>query len=294
MSSGNIHIHSMTGFANAAAECGSKRINLDLRAVNHRFLDIQIRMPDDLRYLESGIREKISSHIARGKVECKIQIQDAENGSQSLELNRDLVGQLAEINKDLRKHHDLAKLGVADILRFPGVLASQRENTEELAKSITELTEKALKDFTAARKREGKKLGEHLLQRLEAMEEIIDALSELFPTLLETHKEKIRARLVEAVGSIDNDRLQQEFALFIQKSDIDEEFSRLRTHIAEVRRIVTEHKGSSGKRLDFLMQELNREANTLGSKSIATECTQASVELKVLIEQMREQVQNIE
>ncbi len=126
------------------------------------------------------------------------------------------------------------------------------------------------------------------------MEEIIDALSELFPTLLETHKEKISARLVEAVGGIDNDRLQQEFALFIQKSDIDEEFSRLRTHIAEVRRIVTEHKGSSGKRLDFLMQELNREANTLGSKSIAAECTQASVELKVLIEQMREQVQNIE
>ena len=163
-----------------------------------------------------------------------------------------------------------------------------------MAKSITELTEKALKDFTAARKREGKKLGEHLLQRLESMEEIIDALSELFPTLLETHKEKIRTRLVEAVGDINNDRLQQEFALFIQKSDIDEEFSRLRTHIDEVRRIVTEHKGSSGKRLDFLMQELNREANTLGSKSIAAKCTRASVELKVLIEQMREQVQNIE
>lgn len=119
MSSGNIHIHSMTGFANAAAECGSKRINLDIRAVNHRFLDIQIRMPDDLRYLESGIREKISSHIARGKVECKIQIQDTENSRQSLELNSDLVNQLAEINKNLRKHHDLAKLGVADILRFP-------------------------------------------------------------------------------------------------------------------------------------------------------------------------------
>ncbi|WP_304666253.1 YicC/YloC family endoribonuclease [Neisseria bergeri] len=294
MSSGNIHIHSMTGFANAAAECGSKRINLDIRAVNHRFLDIQIRMPDDLRHLESGIREQISSHIARGKVECKIQIQDTENRNQSLELNRDLVGQLAEINKDLRKHHDLAKLGIADILRFPGVLASQRENTEELAKSITELTEKALKDFTAARKREGKKLGEHLLQRIEAMEEIIGALSEIFPALVEAHKEKIRARLAEAVGSIDNDRLQQEFALFVQKSDVDEEFSRLRTHIGEVRRIVTEHKGSSGKRLDFLMQELNREANTLGSKSIAAECTQASVELKVLIEQMREQVQNIE
>ncbi|HFB4779340.1 TPA: YicC/YloC family endoribonuclease [Neisseria gonorrhoeae] len=294
MSSGNIRIHSMTGFANAAAECGSKRINLDIRGVNHRFLDIQIRMPDDLRHLENGIREQISSHLARGKVECKIQIQDAENGNQSLELNRVLVGQLAEINKNLRKHYDLAKLGVADILRFPGVLASQKENTEALAKTIVELADKALKDFTAARRREGKKLGEHLLQRIKNMEEIIDALSEIFPALVEAHKEKIRTRLAEAVGSIDNDRLQQEFALFIQKSDIDEEFSRLRTHIAEVRRIVTEHKGSSGKRLDFLMQELNREANTLGSKSIATECTQASVELKVLIEQMREQVQNIE
>lgn len=211
-----------------------------------------------------------------------------------MELNRVLVGQLAEINKNLRKHYDLAKLGVADILRFPGVLASQKENTEALAKTIVELADKALKDFTAARRREGKKLGEHLLQRIKNMEEIIDALSEIFPALVEAHKEKIRTRLAEAVGSIDNDRLQQEFALFIQKSDIDEEFSRLRTHIAEVRRIVTEHKGSSGKRLDFLMQELNREANTLGSKSIATECTQASVELKVLIEQMREQVQNIE
>ena len=137
-------------------------------------------------------------------------------------------------------------------------------------------------------------MGEHLLQRLESMEEIIGALGEIFPALVEAHKEKIRARLAEAVGSIDNDRLQQEFALFVQKSDIDEEFSRLRTHIGEVRRIVTEHKGSSGKRLDFLMQELNREANTLGSKSIAAECTRASVELKVLIEQMREQVQNIE
>ena len=126
------------------------------------------------------------------------------------------------------------------------------------------------------------------------MEEIVDALSELFPSLLEAHMEKVRGRLAEAVANIDNDRLQQEFALFIQKSDVDEEFSRLRTHIAEVRRIVTEGKGSIGKRLDFLMQELNREANTLGSKAIAAECTQASVELKVLIEQMREQVQNIE
>lgn len=294
MSNGNIHTHSMTGFANATDECGGKRINLEIRAVNHRFLDIQIRMPDDLRSLENSIREKISAALSRGKVECKIQIQDSGTESQSLEINRELADSLAEISKNLRKRHDLAKLGVADILRFPGVLLTQKENTDELAKTINRLLEKSLHDFAAARKREGRKLGEHLLQRLQSMEEIIDALSELFPSLLEAYKEKIRTRLVEAVGETDNDRLQQEFALFVQKSDVDEEFSRLRTHIAEVRRIVTEHKGSSGKRLDFLMQELNREANTLGSKSIAYQCTQASVELKVLIEQMREQVQNIE
>lgn len=294
MSNGNTHIHSMTGFANAAGECGGKRINLEIRAVNHRFLDIQIRMPDDLRALENGIREKISAALSRGKVECKIQIQDSGTESQALEINRELADSLATISKSLRKQHDLAKLGVADILRFPGVLVSQKENADELAKTIDKLLEKALHDFTAARKREGRKLGEHLLQRLQSMEEIIDALNELFPSLLDAYKEKIRTRLAEAVGETDNDRLQQEFALFIQKSDVDEEFSRLRTHIAEVRRIVTEHKGSSGKRLDFLMQELNREANTLGSKSIAYQCTQASVELKVLIEQMREQVQNIE
>ena len=179
-------------------------------------------------------------------------------------------------------------------MRFPGVLAGQSEDPEALAKTVQELLDEALKEFAAARKREGKKLGEHLLQRLVSMEEIVDALSELFPSLLQAHMDKVNARLAEAVGNIDNDRLQQEFALFIQKSDVDEEFSRLRTHIAEVRRIVTENKGSAGKRLDFLMQELNREANTLGSKAIAAECTQASVELKVLIEQMREQVQNIE
>ena len=221
-------------------------------------------------------------------------MQDAAVGGQSLETNEELVKQLADLNKTWRKEHGFGKLTVAEVLRFPGVLAGQSEDPEALAKTVQELLDEALKEFAAARKREGKKLGEHLLQRLASMEEIVDALSELFPSLLQAHMDKVNARLAEAVDNIDNDRLQQEFALFIQKSDVDEEFSRLRTHIAEVRRIVTENKGSAGKRLDFLMQELNREANTLGSKAIAAECTQASVELKVLIEQMREQVQNIE
>ncbi|QEY25022.1 YicC family protein [Neisseria animalis] len=285
----------MTGFANVAGECGSKRINLEIRAVNHRYLDVQFRMPEDLRHLEGALREQIAAAAVRGKLECRIQVQDIVQGGQGLAVNQELVDRLAKLNKQWRKQHEgLGKLTVADILKFPGVLASQNEDTEVFAKTVQALLSQALQDFSSARAREGKKLAEHLLQRLDGMTEIVDELSKKFPDLLEAHMEKVRARLAEAVGNIDNDRLQQEFALFIQKSDVDEEFSRLRTHIGEVRRIVTEGKGSAGKRLDFLMQELNREANTLGSKAIAAECTQASVELKVLIEQMREQVQNIE
>ncbi|WP_199901462.1 YicC/YloC family endoribonuclease [Neisseria animaloris] len=288
-------IHSMTGFANAAGECGGKRINLEIRAVNHRYLDVQFRMPDDLRYLESTLRETIAAQAARGKLECRIQVQDIGQSAQGLDVNQELVGRLAKLNEQWRKEYkELGKLTVADILKFPGVLVSQNEDEEAFAETVKSLLKQALTDFTAAREREGEKLEQHLLVRLEVMEKIVNNLNTLFPALLEAHMEKIRTRLQEAVANIENDRLQQEFALFMQKADVDEEFSRLRTHIGEVRRIVTTAKGSVGKRLDFLMQELNREANTLGSKSIAPECTQASVELKVLIEQMREQVQNIE
>ena len=273
-------IHSMTGFANAAGECGGKRINLDIRAVNHRYLDVQFKMPDDLRHLEGSLREIIAASAVRGKIECRIQIQALENGAAELHVNQDLAAELAALNEKWRKQFDgLGKLTVADILRFPGVLVSQAEDQETFALAVQNLLSDAVKDFSAARAREGEKLQAHILERLEAMDGIVDALSELFPHLLQAHLE---------------DRLKQEFALYMQKADVDEEFSRLKTHIAEVRRIVTEQKGGVGKRLDFLMQELNREANTLGSKAIAAECTQASVELKVLIEQMREQVQNIE
>ena len=288
-------IHSMTGFANAAGECGSKRINLEIRSVNHRYLDVQFKMPDDLRFLESVMRENVAKQVARGKVECRIQVQSLEKGTVTLTINQGLVNELAELNRKWRKKHDgLGKLTVADILKFQGVLISQDEDEEQFVQTVQTLLEMALNDFIAARKREGKKLQEHILERLHAMEGIVEALSELFPHLLQVYLEKVRARLAEAVENIDEDRLKQEFALYMQKADVDEEFSRLRSHIGEVRRIVSEQKGSVGKRLDFLMQELNREANTLGSKAIAAECTQASVELKVLIEQMREQIQNIE
>ena len=285
----------MTGFAHASAEYAGKNIDIEIRSVNHRFLDVQFKLPDDLRCLESNMREKIVSNIARGKLECRIQLGSTHQQQSSLHINQPLVQQLANINQKLRKKHsNLGKLTVADILRFPGVLTAAETDKEELARVVGQLLEQVLDDFVAARRREGEKLKAHIIERLDLMEAIVGALEELFPSLLQNHIARSRSRLAEAVANIDEDRLKQEFALFMQKADVDEEFNRLRTHIAEVRRIVTEQSGSIGKRLDFLMQELNREANTLGSKSIAGECTQVSVELKVLIEQMREQVQNIE
>ena len=284
-------VHSMTGFAHASTEYAGKNIDIEIRSVNHRFLDVQFKLPDDLRCLESNMREKIVSKIARGKLECRIQLGSTHQQQSSLHINQPLVQQLADINQKLRKKHsDLGKLTVADILRFPGVLTAAETDKEELARVVGQLLEQVLDDFVAARRREGEKLKAHIIERLDLMEAIVGALEELFPSLLQNHIARSRSRLAEAVANIDEDRLKQEFALFMQKADVDEEFN----HIAEVRRIVTEQSGSIGKRLDFLMQELNREANTLGSKSIAGECTQVSVELKVLIEQMREQVQNIE
>lgn len=285
----------MTGFASAQSEYQNKRINIDLRSVNHRFLDIQFKMPEELRHLESSLRDIIAQHAQRGKIECRIQIQNNENSTTELNINEKLFTELAELNDKWRKKYSkLGKLSIADILKFPGVLQSQSEDNEALSQHIQNALQTVAQDFAQARQREGKKLQAHILERLDAMSGIVEALSELFPHLLQAYLDKSRARLAEAIEEIDENRLKQEFALYMQKADVDEEFSRLNGHIAEVRRIVTEQKGSIGKRLDFLMQELNREANTLGSKAIATESTQASVELKVLIEQMREQVQNIE
>lgn len=288
-------VRSMTGFAHISAETAGKRIDLEIRSVNHRFLDVQFKIPDDLRYLEGSMRERIAAKVSRGKIEIRIQLNHTADTAGSLNLNHTLVNELAQLNSKLRKKYpELGKMGVAELLRFPGVLGSAQTDSEALSGSIEQLLDTALQDFVGAREREGAKLQAHIIERLDLMEAIVGALEELFPNLLQAHINRSRNRLAEAVAHVDEDRLKQEFALFMQKADVDEEFNRLRTHIAEVRRIVTEHNGSIGKRLDFLMQELNREANTLGSKAIASECTQVSVELKVLIEQMREQVQNIE
>lgn len=287
-------MYSMTGYACVNGQFGSRQISLELRSVNHRYLDVQFRLPEELRRLENQLREMLGSALNRGKVECRVQLHTT-NAAGALHINHALVEQLAEVNEVLRKQYKgLSKLSVADVLHFPGVVSMQSEDDDVVAEGVLSLMQQALSELNEARGREGEKLKAHLLKRLDDMGDIVQAVMQLFPQLLQQYMDKAEVRLREAVAHIDNDRLQQEFALFMQKADIDEELNRLQTHLAEVRRLVTEHKGSVGKRLDFLMQELNREANTLGSKSISADCTQASVGLKVLIEQMREQVQNIE
>ena len=287
-------IQSMTGFSNTSCELENLHITIELRAVNHRYLDIQIRQPEELRPLENLLREKIQNKIQRGKVECRINIQLLSGQSTSLILNSNLLDNLLKLNQDiLAKDNTLTPLSVAEILKFPQILQQNEIQPEIFQETLLNLLDKTLEDFCATRLREGEKLADHLSQRLQAMGEIVANVEQHLPTALDAYHEKLQTRLKEALEEIHDDRIKQEFVLFMQKSDVDEELSRLKTHITEVSRILNQ-KNSVGKRLDFLMQEMNREANTLGSKSISSEVTQASVELKVLIEQMREQIQNIE
>lgn len=290
-------LHSMTGFAAVAAEKAPYSLRLELKSVNHRYLDIQCRLPEDFRQLEQNIRSAVSAMIARGKVECRLTVDRTALSDGALAVNWQAIDALAALDTEIRQRHPaVSALSAAEILRHPGILQNHDPHEGEHIQAIAmDLLQQALVQFKQDRAREGEQLQAHLLERLDKMLGLIDNLKQHFPQLISQYTEKVTQRLRDAVGTVDDDRLKQEFALFMQKADVDEEFSRLTTHIAEVRRIITSGKENSvGKRLDFLMQELNREANTLGSKAISAECTQTSVELKVLIEQMREQVQNIE
>lgn len=287
-------IHSMTGFASASGEITNTLIHLELRAVNHRYLDIQFKLPEELRYLETILRERLSAKVWRGKVECRVNTQSISTQSSELNYNPELVAHLAKINQTLLgQYSNLSPLSIAEILKFPGVLSDTATDQDSLTTGTIDLFDSALNEFCSSRAREGEKLKEHMQERLTKMLGIISKLEETLPSLIEQYLTKVQTRLKEALENIEDDRIKQEFVIFTQKSDVDEELSRLKAHISETNRTL-DQKGSIGKRLDFLMQELNREANTLGSKSIAAESTLASVELKVLIEQMREQVQNIE
>ncbi len=287
-------IYSMTGYAVAAAELPFGALNLELRSVNHRYLDVQFRIPDELRPLESNLREKTTARIGRGKVEVRIAIAKSAASQSNLQLDDALLGQLAQLNARIKAAlPEGQSLSVADVLRWPGMLGNDALVPDELQQACGSLLERALDDLNATRGREGEKLKILLLERIASMEALVGNLAPRMPQLVTGYREKLTARLKEAMVSLDDERLKQELVLFASKIDVDEELSRLTAHFSEIRRIL-DKGGAAGKRLDFLMQELNREANTLGSKSVDMEFTQTSMNLKVLIEQMREQIQNIE
>jgi uncharacterized protein (TIGR00255 family) len=287
-------IVSMTGFAAATAELPGCSLVVELRSVNHRYLDIQVRLPDELRALDAAVRELLTGEIKRGKVDCRIALNHALPGATTLAINAERVAQLrAAGNEVLRHAPDSTPLAVADILRWPGVLTEPSIPSDALAARAADLVRQTLAELSASRSREGEKLKGMLEERCRGIEAQIERVAPRVPAIHAAYVEKLAARLREAGLDPDAERLKQELALFATKIDVAEEVSRLATHVAEVRRVLAQG-GSSGKRLDFLMQELNREANTLGSKSVDAELSQAALEIKVLIEQMREQVQNIE
>ena len=287
-------IYSMTGFASATRELAGRGLNIDLRSVNHRYLDLQFRIPDDLRPLEPGLRELLVAKLQRGKVECRIALNPLPNAQPSLELNTDALKQLRALSEKLRAAWpSVPGLTAADILRWPGMLGTDSVPIDEMRIACHETLRDVLDEFTESRASEGEKLKAVLLERIAAAEQQVASVAPMMPKIVAAYQEKLTGKLREAMAGGDDERLRQEITLFVNRIDVDEELSRLTAHLSEVKRTLSKG-GAVGKRLDFLMQELNREANTLGSKSANAETTKVSMELKLLIEQMREQIQNIE
>ena len=287
-------VQSMTGFAVQTRDLGSVSLHLELRSVNSRYLDLGFRIVDDLRAAEPAIRERISARLGRGKVECRLNLQAGHAAPRSMALNAALLDQLAEAQNSLRSRFvDASPLSVNELLRWPGMLADDSLGFDEMLPAIVALTNAALDDLVATRAREGEKLADMIRERLARLRELVAIATPRMPAVVVEYQERLTAKLRDAVASLDEDRIRQEVALYAQRIDVDEELTRLNTHLDEVERIL-KAGGAAGKRLDFLMQELNREANTLASKSPATDITAIAMEMKVLIEQMREQVQNLE
>jgi len=286
-------IHSMTAFARAEQASANGTLSWELRSVNHRYLEPHLRLPESFRDLEGAVREALRNGLSRGKVECTLRFSD-DNVGKALQVDLERAAQLvaaAESVAGLIKQP--AALNPLEVLGWPGVLVADAADPQALNQSALSLFTEALNELKNGREREGSELAKLLNERLNSILEQVVALRELVPQMLAGQRQKILDRCAEMQAELDPQRLEQELVILAQKSDVAEELDRLSTHVSEVRRVL-KTGGQAGRRLDFLMQELNREANTLGSKAFDTRSTQAAVNLKVLIEQMREQVQNIE
>lgn len=291
-------IASMTAFAQLSRDSSYGTLIWTLRSVNHRYLEITPRLPDELRGLEPALREAIKARLQRGKVEVQLQHRsDARQRQARLQLNSELVDHLLDLASEVQQRQGVmagpTPLDALRLLQWPGVIEEQHPDQASLAPLAMALLDEALQAFEAARQQEGAAMAEMIEQRLQGVEQQLAEMAKHRDSLRTVLDQRLRDRLASLDVTVDPGRMEQELALQLQKLDVDEELDRLQVHVDEVRRILAAG-GASGRRLDFLMQELNREANTLGSKASTLAVSQAAVELKVLIEQMREQVQNIE
>lgn len=286
-------IHSMTGYAAASADSPRGALAIELRSVNSRFLDLQFRVAEELRAAEPMLRELISGRIARGKVDCRLYCENSTSEIRQ-QLNPQAIQQLRTLAGEAAKAYpEAAALRLADVLRWPGVLAEPAADEDRTRAALEALARRALDELCASRGREGARLATVLLGRVAQMRRRLEEVAPLVPEAVAAYRARISERLREALVMDDDERVRAEVALFAAKSDVDEELTRLAAHLDEVERVIAKG-GAAGKRLDFLAQELNREANTLASKAAGLKIADCALELKLLIEQIREQVQNIE
>ena len=285
-------IRSMTAFASGERATAWGTLGCELRAVNHRFLEIGVRLPEELRALEPMLRERIAGRVARGKLDLTLRLR-APEGGEALQLDASRVDALAALAQALHARFPNLQVGLTDLLAFPGVVQGGSVDTAAVQAEALALLDTVLAEFVAAREREGTSLAAGIRERVDAIAAIAEDVRTLVPVIRAGQRQKLEARLADLAQPADNGRREQELVLWLQKLDVDEELDRLDSHVVELRRVLAQ-KEPVGRRLDFLLQEFNREANTLGSKSVDARTSRAAVELKVLIDQVREQIQNIE
>ena len=286
-------IYSMTGFARVHQQAEWGEAAWELRSVNHRYLELNLRLPEQVRDCEPLVREAIKAILQRGKIDVTLRFQPKE-GANGFAVDQELVNQLLQAHDQLKAQSGVAgELNATTLLRWPGVLQAQDHNMDVVKKTLLQWLDAALDQLLAQRQREGERITELMLEKLTLVEQQVAIVEQAIPAIQAQQHEKLMARFEEAQVKLDAERLEQELVMLAQKMDVAEECDRLKTHCQEMRHSL-EKGGVVGRRLDFLLQEFNREANTLGSKSVDTQTTQAAVELKVTIEQMREQIQNLE
>jgi uncharacterized protein (TIGR00255 family) len=285
-------IRSMTAFASGERSTPWGTLGCELRSVNHRFLELGVRLPDELRALEPALRERVAGRVARGKIDLTLRLR-APEGEGALQLNVSRLRELSELALDLDARFPRLRTELTELLQFPGVLQAQAADPAELQAQALSLLDEVLDEFVRAREREGGKLATVISERVDGIASLASDVRAMMPQIRAGQRTKLETRLADLTQPLDNGRLEQELVMWLQKLDVDEELDRLDAHVAEARRVL-KLKEAVGRRLDFLLQEFNREANTLGSKSVDARSSAAAVELKVLIDQVREQIQNIE